>query len=99
MRSAAWYGGNDRDAYLQHAWMRRGNPDTAFEGKQPQIAIINTASDLSPCNSYLNEVAQFVKDGIWAAGRVPYNLPMISLGETNVRPTAMLYRNIATIVT
>ena len=99
MRSAAWYGGNDRDAYLHRAWMRRGYPDTAFEGKQPQIVIINTASDLSPCNAHLNEVAQSVKDGIWAAGGVPYNLPMISPGETNVRPTAMLYRNIAAMAT
>jgi len=99
MRSAAWYGGNDRDSYIHRAWMRRGNPDTAFTGKQPQIAIVNTASELTPCNAHLNEVAQSVKDGIWAAGGVPYNLPMISPGETNVRPTAMLYRNIAAMAT
>lgn len=99
MRSAAWYGGNDRDAYIHRAWMRRGNPDSAFEGKQPQIVIVNTASDLSPCNAHLNEVAQSVKDGIWAAGGVPLNLPMISLGETNVRPTAMLWRNMAAMAT
>jgi dihydroxy-acid dehydratase len=79
--------------------MRRGNPDSAFEGKQPNIVIINTASDLSPCNMHLNEVAQSVKDGIWAAGGVPQNLPMISLGETNVRPTAMLWRNLAAMAT
>ncbi|MEI8067264.1 MAG: dihydroxy-acid dehydratase, partial [Actinomycetes bacterium] len=99
MRSAAWYGGNGKDAYLHRAWMRRGNPDSAFEGKQPNIVIINTASDLSPCNMHLNEVAQSVKDGIWAAGGVPQNLPMISLGETNVRPTAMLWRNLAAMAT
>ena len=99
MRSGAWYGGNDRDAYLHRAWMRRGNPDSAFEGKAPQIVIVNTASDLSPCNAHLNEVAQSVKDGIWAAGGVPLNLPMISLGETNVRPTAMLWRNMAAMAT
>ncbi len=99
MRSSAWFGGNDRDSYIHRAWMRRGYPDTAFTGKQPQIAIINTASDLSPCNAHLNEIAQSVKDGIWAAGGVPYNLPMISPGESNVRPTAMLYRNIAAMAT
>lgn len=99
MRSAAWYGGNDRDAFIHRAWMRRGNPDSAFEGKQPQIVIVNTASDLTPCNAHLNEVAQSVKDGIWAAGGVPLNLPMISLGETNVRPTAMLWRNMAAMAT
>ena len=57
MRSSAWYGGEDRDAYIHRAWMRRGNPDSAFDGR-PQIAIINTASDLAPCNSHLDEISQ-----------------------------------------
>lgn len=98
MRSAAWYGGEDRDAYIHRAWMRRGNPDSAFDGR-PQIAIINTASDLAPCNSHLNEISQSVKNGVWEAGGVPLNLPMISLGETLVRPTAMLWRNIVAMAT
>ena len=79
--------------------MRRGNPDSAFTGKRPHIAIINTASDLAPCNIHLDEVAQSVKNGIWEAGGVPQNLPMVSLGETNVRPTAMLWRNMVAMAT
>jgi dihydroxy-acid dehydratase len=78
--------------------MRRGNPDSAFDGR-PQIAIINTASDLAPCNSHLNEISQSVKNGVWEAGGVPLNLPMISLGETLVRPTAMLWRNMIAMAT
>src|SRR5688572_18623787 len=94
LRSAQWYAGDDRNAYLHRAWMRRGAPADAFTGR-PQIAIANTASDLTPCNSHLNEVAESVKQGIWAAGGVPLNLPVVSLGETLVRPTAMLWRNMA----
>lgn len=78
--------------------MRRGNPDSAFDGR-PHIAIVNTASDLAPCNTHLDEIAQSVKNGIWEAGGVPLNLPMISLGETQVRPTAMLWRNMAAMAT
>ena len=78
--------------------MRRGNPDSAFDGR-PQIAIINTASDLAPCNTHLDEIAQSVKNGIWEAGGVPMNLPMVSLGETLVRPTAMLWRNMVAMAT
>ncbi|MFI6320113.1 IlvD/Edd family dehydratase [Nonomuraea sp. NPDC050556] len=97
LRSAHWYAGNDRNAYIHRAWMRRGIPGDAFG--RPQIAIANTASDLTPCNSHLNEVAESVKAGIWAAGGVPLNLPVVSLGETNVRPTAMLWRNLAAMAT
>ncbi|MGW4643764.1 IlvD/Edd family dehydratase [Sphaerisporangium sp. NPDC004334] len=98
LRSAQWYAGNDRNAYIHRAWMRRGVPGTAFEGR-PQIAIANSASDLTPCNSHLNEVAESVKQGIWEAGGVPLNLPVVSLGETQVRPTAMLWRNMAAMAT
>jgi dihydroxy-acid dehydratase len=98
LRSSHWYSGNGRDAYIHRAWMRRGNPDSAFDGR-PQIAIINTASDLAPCNSHLDEIAQSVKNGIWEAGGVPLNLPMVSLGETLVRPTAMLWRNMVAMAT
>src|SRR6204780_3921202 len=94
LRSGSWYSGADRNAYIHRAWMRRGLPGSAFEGR-PQIAIANTASDLTPCNSHLNEVAEHVKQGVWEAGGVPLNLPMVSLGETLVRPTAMLWRNMA----
>jgi dihydroxy-acid dehydratase len=93
-RSAQWYAGTDRNAYIHRAWMRRGLPAHAFDGR-PHIAIANTASDLAPCNTHLSEVAESVKQGVWEAGGVPLNLPIISLGETLVRPTAMLWRNLA----
>ncbi len=95
LRSADWYSGNDRNAYIHRAWMRRGLPNEAFDGTKPQIAIANTASDLTPCNMHLNEVAEAVKHGVWEAGGVPLNLPVVSLGETQVKPTAMLWRNMA----
>ena len=97
-RSSQWYAGTDRNAYLHRAWMRRGLPAHAFDGR-PHIAIANTASDLAPCNSHLNEVAEAVKQGVWEAGGVPMNLPVVSLGETLVRPTAMLWRNMAAMAT
>ena len=99
LRSSRWYSGNDRNSYIHRAWMRRGLPDAAFDGDRPHIAIANTASDLTPCNSHLDEVADSVKQGVWAAGGVPLNLPVVSLGETNVRPTAMLWRNLAAMAT
>ncbi|GGM31855.1 IlvD/Edd family dehydratase [Dactylosporangium sucinum] len=95
MRSAQWYSGDDRNSYIHRAWMRRGLPADALTGQRPQIAIANTASDLTPCNSHLDEVAEHVKRGVWEAGGVPHNLPVVSIGETQVRPTAMLWRNMA----
>ena len=74
--------------------MRRGVPDHAFDGR-PQIAIANTASDLTPCNAHLDEVATSVKQGVYEAGGTPLNMPVMSLGETQMRPTAMLFRNLA----
>jgi dihydroxy-acid dehydratase len=97
-RSSQWYAGEDRNAYIHRAWMRRGLPDSAFTGR-PHIAIANTASDLTPCNSHLTEVAQSVKNGIYEAGGIPLELPVVSLGETQVRPTAMLWRNMAAMAT
>jgi dihydroxy-acid dehydratase len=94
LRSAQWYGGDDRNAYIHRAWMRRGGPADAFAGR-PQIAIANTASDLTPCNAHLSEVARSVRDGVYEAGGIPLELPVVSLGETQVRPTAMLWRNLA----
>jgi dihydroxy-acid dehydratase len=93
-RSDQWYGGNDRDSYIHRAWMRRGLPRSAFTGR-PQIAIANTASDLTPCNKHLNEISASVQAGIWEAGGIPLDMPVMSLGETLVRPTAMLWRNLA----
>ncbi|MBO3744717.1 dihydroxy-acid dehydratase [Streptosporangiaceae bacterium NEAU-GS5] len=93
-RSAQWYAGTDRNAYIHRAWMRRGLPSDAFDGR-PHIAIANTASDLTPCNMHLDEVGRSVENGVREAGGVPLNLPVVSLGETQVRPTAMLWRNMA----
>jgi len=98
LRSAQWYAGQDRNAYIHRAWMRRGVPDDAFTGR-PQIAIANTASDLSPCNAHLTEVAASVRNGVYEAGGIPLELPVVSLGETQVRPTAMLWRNMAAMAT
>jgi dihydroxy-acid dehydratase len=94
LRSAQWYAGDDRNGYIHRAWMRRGLPDSAFTGR-PHIAIANTASDFTPCNAHLDEVATSVKQGVYEAGGIPLNLPVMSLGETLVRPTAMLWRNLA----
>jgi dihydroxy-acid dehydratase len=98
LRSDQWYQAPGRDGYVHRAWMRRGLPRHAFDGR-PHIAIANTASDLTPCNSHLDEVAASVKEGVWEAGGVPLNLPVVSLGETQVRPTAMLWRNLAAMAT
>jgi dihydroxy-acid dehydratase len=97
LRSADWYAGDDRNAYIHRAWMRRGVPGDAFG--RPQIAIANTASDLTPCNAHLTEVAASVRNGIYEAGGIPLELPVVSLGETQVRPTAMLWRNMAAMAT
>lgn len=94
LRTAQWYGGDDRNTYIHRAWMRRGLPDSAFNGK-PHIAMVNTASDFNPCNMHLNEVAEHVQRGVWEAGGIPMNLPAISLSETMVMPTTMLLRNLA----
>ncbi|MVA76690.1 dihydroxy-acid dehydratase [Auraticoccus sp. F435] len=98
LRSSEWYTGDVRNAYIHRAWMRRGVPSSAFQGR-PQIAVANTASDLTPCNAHLGEVAQSVKNGILEAGGIPLELPVVSLGETQVRPTAMLWRNMAAMAT
>jgi dihydroxy-acid dehydratase len=98
LRSAQWYAGRDRNAYIHRAWMRRGVPNDAFSGRA-QIAIANTASDLTPCNAHLTEVAASVKNGVYEAGGIPLELPVVSLGETQVRPTSMLWRNMAAMAT
>src|SRR3954449_9253455 len=97
-RTAEWYGGDDRNSYIHRAWMRRGLPADAFDGR-PHIAMANTASDLTPCNAHLDEVSRSVADGIHQAGGIALNLPVVSLGETQVKPTAMLWRNMAAMAT
>ena len=97
-RSAAWYAKTDRDGFIHRAWMRRGLPPHAFDGR-PHIAIVTTWSDWTPCNSHLGEVAEHVRRGVWEAGGVPLEMPVPSLGETLMRPTAMLYRNLTAMAT
>ena len=93
LRTARWYDGDSRDNYIHRSWMKRGLPDDAFEGK-PMIGICNSASDLAPCNQHLRELAEFVKRGVWESGGVPLEFPVISLGEAQIQPTAMLLRNL-----
>ena len=93
LRSASWYGGLGKDAFIHRAWMRRGLPDSAFSDR-PHIAIANTQSELTPCNLHLGEISEHVKRGIWEAGGVPLDMPVISLGENQIRPTAMFLRNL-----
>ena len=97
-RSSAWYAKTDRDGFIHRAWMRRGLPPHAFDGR-PHIAVVTTWSDWTPCNSHLGEVAEHVKRGVWEAGGVPLEMPVPSLGETLMRPTAMLYRNLTAMAT
>jgi dihydroxy-acid dehydratase len=99
LRSSEWYVGDNRNAYIHRAWMRRGLPASAFTGERPHIAIANTASQLTPCNAHLGEVAESVANGVYEAGGIPLELPVVSLGETQVRPTAMLWRNMAAMAT
>ena len=93
LRTRRWYEGSSRDNYIHRSWMKRGLPDDAFSGK-PMIGICNSASDLAPCNQHLDELAEFVKRGVWEAGGIPLEFPVTSLGETQIQPTAMLLRNL-----
>lgn len=95
LRSHHWYGGTDKDAFIHRSWMKnQGHPDHVFDGR-PVIGICNTWSDLNPCNAHFKEMAEVVKRGVYEAGGFPVEFPAMSLGETTLRPTAMLYRNLA----
>lgn len=99
LRSSDWFGKEGKDGFIYRAWMKnQGFPPDEFEGK-PVIGICNTWSELTPCNAHLRELAKAVKRGIWEAGGVPLEFPVMSLGETLLRPTAMLYRNLASMDT
>jgi dehydratase ilvD1 len=93
LRTTRWYEGSTQDNYIHRSWMKRGLPDDAFTGK-PMIGICNSASDLTPCNQHLDDLADYVKRGVWEAGGIPLEFPVMSLGETQIRPTAMLLRNL-----
>ncbi len=96
-RSAAWFGKQDRDGFGHRSWMRnQGLPGDVFDGR-PVIGICNTWSELTPCNAHFRQIAERVKRGIWEAGGLPLEFPVTSLGETNIRPTAMLFRNLVSM--
>ncbi|MGV6849647.1 MAG: IlvD/Edd family dehydratase [Marinibacterium sp.] len=84
----------DKDGFVRRSWMKnQGFPDHVFDGR-PVIGICNTWSELTPCNSGLRELAEGVKRGVWEAGGFPVEFPVMSLGETQMKPTAMLFRNL-----
>lgn len=96
-RSQHWFGGTDKDNFIHRSWMKsEGLPDDSFDGR-PVIGICNTWSELTPCNQHFREIAQRVKHGVLQAGGIAVEFPVSSLGETLMRPTAMLYRNLASM--
>ncbi len=99
LRSSEWFGGNDKMGFVHRSWLRnQGYPDDYFEGK-PVIGICNTWSELTPCNGHLRDFAEVVKRGILEAGGFPLEFPVMSLGETIMKPTTMLFRNLASMDT
>ncbi len=93
-RSASWFAKRDKDGFIHRSWQGRGLPRDVFDGR-PIIGICNTFSELTPCNAHFRELAEHVKRGVWEAGGLPLEFPVMSLGETSLRPTAMLFRNLA----
>ena len=97
LRSQGWFGKNDRDGFGHRSWMKnQGWPSDLFDGR-PVIGICNTWSELNPCNAHFRELADSVKRGVWEAGGFPLEFPVMSLGESQLRPTAMLFRNLASM--
>ena len=97
LRSREWFGGSDKMGFVHRSWLRnQGHPDDHFRGR-PVIGICNTWSDLTPCNGHLREFAEIVKKGVLEAGGFPLEFPVMSLGETIMRPTTMLFRNLVSM--
>lgn len=97
LRSAAWFGTVDKNGFMYRSWMRnQGIPDHEFQGK-PIIGICNTWSELTPCNAHFRQLAEHVKRGVFEAGGFPVEFPVFSNGESNLRPTAMFTRNLASM--
>ena len=97
LRSRGWFGKEGKDGFIYRAWMKnQGYPADEFDGR-PVIGICNTFSELTPCNGHFRELAESVKRGVWEAGGFPVEFPVMSLGETLIKPTAMLYRNLASM--
>src|SRR5690606_12829009 len=97
LRSQEWFGGNDKMGFVHRSWLRnQGYADDYFRGR-PIIGICNTWSELTTCNGHLRDIAEVVKRGVLEAGGVPFEFPVMSLGETIMRPTTMLFRNLASM--
>lgn len=97
LRSTAWFGPADKDGFIHRSWMKnQGYPADMFDGR-PVIGICNTFSELTPCNAHFRGLAERVKRGVYEAGGFPVEFPVMSLGESNLRPTAMLFRNLASM--
>src|SRR5437667_2091576 len=95
LRSTAWFGLQDKDGFIHRSWMKnQGFLADLFDGR-PVIGICNTWSELVPCNGHFRKIADHVKRAVYEAGGLPLEFPVMSLGETNLRPTAMLFRNLA----
>jgi dihydroxy-acid dehydratase len=96
-RSSQWYGKADKDGFAHRSWMKnRGLPADQFDGR-PVIGICNTWSEFNPCNAHFRDIAERVKRGVYEAGGVPMEFPVFSNSESQLRPTAMLYRNLASM--
>ena len=97
LRSRNWFGKTDKMGFIYRSWMKnQGMPEDMFDGR-PVIGICNTWSELTPCNAHLREIAEKVKRGVYEAGGFPLEFPIMSLGETLLKPTAMLFRNLASM--
>jgi dihydroxy-acid dehydratase len=97
LRSHEWFGKINKDGFIHRSWMKnQGMPHHLFDGR-PVIGICNTWSELTPCNAHFRELAEHVKRGVYEAGGFPLEFPVMSLGESNLRPTAMLFRNLASM--
>jgi dihydroxy-acid dehydratase len=98
LRSQEWYGRTGKDGFIYRSWMKnQGLPHHLFEGEKPVIGICNTWSELTPCNAHFRDLAEALKRGIWEAGGFPLEFPVMSLGECSIKPTAMLFRNLASM--
>src|ERR1043165_10057713 len=96
-RSQNWFGKTGKDGFIYRAWMKKsGIPSHEFDGR-PVIGICNTWSELTPCNAHFRDLAEHVKRGVYEMGGFPLEFPVMSLGETLMRPTTMLYRNLASM--
>lgn len=94
LRSRDWFEGANKDAFIHRSWLRnQGLPSDAFDGR-PVIGICNTWSDLTPCNAHFRTLVEHIKIGIYEAGGLPLEFPVMSTGEALIKPTAMLFRNL-----